>query len=548
MVDLLQTLQENDLEFLKMVAGAWGIELIAPDAASALPKLVNAIRDPSLVEEVIETLPQDAVHAIQGLLENGGMLSWSLFIRRFGEIRIMGPAKRDRERPDLYPASTTEYLWYRAFIGKAFMNIPPEPKEFAYIPEDLLPYLQPLSIENPRLIGRPASPGERAQIIQVSDSILDQMCTLSAALRMGIDPDNLEIEGDRIPLRILMKLMEMIDLIDAEGQFNPEAARVFLETHRSKALAHLAKTWMENPDFNELHLLPAIKAEGNLQNNPFEARQVILDMLSELPQKSWWSISAFITSVKEQRPDFQRPAGDYDSWFILDRQTGSYLRGFSSWDEVDGALVKFLITGPLHWLGFLDLAGPDQNSEPSAFRPSKWADTLWHGKPPDGLPDETDPVYVSSDGSLRLSTHSPRSVRYQVARFCEWKKIGHREFIYRLTPYSLGKAREQGLRITHLIKLLQRHAAGPIPPSLLKALERWERLGTQIHLQESILLQVSSPEILSALREHHANRFIERILNDTTAAIKPGGEEQIRNTLAQLGYLSDAVIRKHPTE
>ncbi|MCJ7622779.1 MAG: helicase-associated domain-containing protein, partial [Anaerolineaceae bacterium] len=465
MVDLLHTLQGNDLEFLKMVAGAWGIELIAPDAASALPKLVNAIRDPSLAEEIIGTLPQDAVHAIQGLLENGGMLSWSLFLRRFGELRVMGPARRDRERPDLYPASTTEYLWYRAFIGKSFMNIPPEPQEFAFIPEDLLQYLGTLSIENPRLIGRPASPGERAQIIHVSDSILDQMCTLSAALRMGIDPDNLEIEQDRIPVRILLKLMEMIDLIDTDRHLNPDAARVFLEKHRSAALAHLAKTWMANPVFNELRLLPEIKTEGNWQNNPLAARQVILDMISELPQKSWWSISSFITSVKEQRPDFQRPAGDYDSWFILDKRTGRYLRGFSSWDDVDGALVKFLITGPLHWLGFLDLARPAQDNEPSAFRTSNWTDSLWHGKAPDGLPDETDPVYISSDGRLRLSTHSPRSLRYQIARFCEWEKIGDREFVYRLTPSSLGKARKQDLQPKHLIALLQRHAAGPIPPS-----------------------------------------------------------------------------------
>jgi hypothetical protein len=548
MVDLLHMLQGNDLEFLKIVAGAWGIELIAPDAHSALPKLVTTICTPPLVEEIIETLPQDAVHAIQGLLENGGMLSWSLFLRRFGELRIMGPARRDRERPDLYPVSTTEYLWYRALIGKAFMNVPPESREFAYIPEDLLPYLQSLSNENPRLIGRPASPGERAQIIHTNDSILDQMCTLSAALRMGIDLENLEIEGDRIPTKILLKLMEMIDVINADGQLDPEAARLFLETQRSKVLAHLAKTWMENPDFNELRLLPEIKMEGIWQNKPLEARQVILDLLSELPQKSWWSIYAFIASVKEQHPDFQRPAGDYDSWFILDTQTGSYLRGFSSWDQVEGALVKFLITGPLHWLGFLDLARPDKENEPAAFRPSKWADSLWHGKVPDDLPDETEPVYISSDGRLRLSTHSLRSVRYQVARFCEWEKIGTREFIYRLTPYSLGKAREQGLRTTHLLRLLQRHAAGPIPPSFLKALERWDRLGDQIQLQETTLLQVSSPEILSALRAHKANRFIERILNDTTAVIKPGTEEQIRNALAQLGYLSDALMAKNPAE
>ena len=50
---------------------------------------------------------------------------------------------------------------------------------------------------------------------------------------------------------------------------------------------------------------------------------------------------------------------------------GDYLRGFSTWDEVDGALVRFLITGPMHWLGLVDLAAPRlpaRRAPPSALR------------------------------------------------------------------------------------------------------------------------------------------------------------------------------------
>src|SRR5579859_5992190 len=40
------------------------------------------------------------------------------------------------------------------------------------------------------------------------------------------------------------------------------------------------------------------------------------------------------SAVKEEEPDFQRPAGNYDSWYIRDAQSGEYLRGFESWDRV----------------------------------------------------------------------------------------------------------------------------------------------------------------------------------------------------------------------
>src|SRR5512143_1055072 len=161
MPDLTQTLQGADLGFLRMVAGAWGLDLNAPDSHSALPGLVEALHDAELVREILDVLPQEALQALQALLENNGCMTWAMFSRRYGEVRSMGPGRRDRERPDLKPASNTEILWYRALIGRAFLHFPPaEPQEYAYIPDDLLDYLRPVATQAPPLIGRPASPGE----------------------------------------------------------------------------------------------------------------------------------------------------------------------------------------------------------------------------------------------------------------------------------------------------------------------------------------------------------------------------------------------------
>ena len=86
-------------------------------------------------------------------------------------------------------------------------------------------------------------------------------------------------------------------------------------------------------------------------------REAILELVSQIPENRWWSLSAFVAAIHEQQPDFQRPAGDYD--FVVyppGEQRAITCAGLAAWDEVDGALVRFLITGPMHWLGLVDLA------------------------------------------------------------------------------------------------------------------------------------------------------------------------------------------------
>lgn len=541
MPDLLQALQGHDLGFLKIIAEAWGIPLNAPDAHTALPVLVAALTDRSLAGEVIEALPDEAKAALEVLLENEGRMPWAAFSRRFGEVRTFGQARRDRERPDLTPISPAEVLWYRAFIAKAFLYYPPEPQEFAYIPDNLIDYLEPLSHRRPRLPGRAASPGESAQTFPANDRILDHSCSLLAALRTGRDPTKFDSGGWQARLPFLTALLKAAGVIDGKGKLHPDAVRNFLAARRGEALAMLVNTWVGSGEINELLCLPGLVFEGKWQNNPLHTRQAVLTLIEGLPEEPWWSLPAFIAAIRDQYPDYQRPAGDYDSWFIRKENSDSYLRGFSSWDEVDGALLRFFITGPLHWLGILDLASAGNGSAPTAFRRSAWAAGLLAGKPPQ-LAREQDALEAFPDGHLKLGLLTPRVVRYQIARFCEWEPGDGKSYLYRVTPTSLANARKQGLLPSHLLMILQRASHRPAPPALLQAIERWDKFGVQAGIQKATLLRVSSPEALEALQKSRAGRFIAEILNPTTALLRHGNEEAVRKALAEAGYLSDSSL------
>jgi hypothetical protein len=555
MPDLEHALQGHDLGFLRIVAGGWGIDLNAPDAVTALPVVVQGILDHADFAEVVESLPQDAKNVLQALMAGEGRMLWATFVRKFGDMRRMGTAKRDRERPDLKPASAVEVLWYRGLVARAFLQIPPDenPQEFAYIPDDLLPLLPMLRGDAPAPLGRPATPVEAAHPIPASDRVLDHTCTLLAALRIKLEPEKLaHLQFGGIPVEALKGLLRSARLLDYDDIPHPERTRAFLEAPRGKTLAELVKGWMEDLYFNELRLLPGLVFEGDWENDPLKARRAILELVSQVPENRWWGLSAFVSAVQEQQPDFQRPAGDYDSWFIRQEgPAGGYLRGFASWDAVDGALVRFLICGPMHWLGLVDLASSEPGGEPTALRLSAWAAALWHGSAPEGglggglggLAKEDAQVKVSGDGLLTVPRLVPRAVRYQVARFCHWepeKEPG--EYRYRVTPAGLERAKAQGLRPSQLLSLLRRYCDGAVPPHLAQALDRWETSGTQALVERVVVLRVTSPEIITALRKTRAARALGDPLNDTTILIRAGMEDLVLSALAETGYLADAML------
>src|SRR5512141_1456546 len=120
MPDLSESLQGRDLGHLRIVASLWGVDFDAPDARVGVPRLVALLLNHAAVVETVEALPEPARLALTGLVGSDGRMSWPLFTRRFGSLREMGPARRDRERPYLNAnASPAEALWYRALLGRA---------------------------------------------------------------------------------------------------------------------------------------------------------------------------------------------------------------------------------------------------------------------------------------------------------------------------------------------------------------------------------------------------------------------------------------------
>jgi hypothetical protein len=548
MADLVQSLQHRDLGFLRIVAGLWGVELQSQDADEAIEELAASLLEPVLASEVLSALNPQPRSALAALTAANGPISWAAFTRQFGEMRDMGAAKRDREKPYLKPASASEALFYRALLFRAFFNTDKGPQEFAYIPDDLLRVVQMWAKKEgkipdsaraaefakpPEPPGRGATPGEKKLIEAANDRILDDATTLLAALRLGR-----EVAGEPK----LMALLSTAGLISAPGKaknakagtdtsgVNAAKVKTFLEAARPDALKMLRDAWLRSETFNELRLMPGLVFEGEWQNQPLVTREFLLDLLEGVPDGAWWSLQAFVSGVKKAYPDYQRPAGDYDSWFIKREADGTYLRGFAYWDQVDGALVRFFVTDVLHWLGGLDVARAEESGPVTAFH-----------RPETPLPvvEENGKITVASNGKIVASRTVPRAVRYQLSRFCEWDEEKADGYRYHVTPRSLTKAEEQGLKVEHFLALLARHAEAGVPPVLLKALKRWDANGTEARAEAQVILKVSRPEVLEELRQSKAARFLGEPLGPTSVVIKAGAQAKVMAALAELGLLAE---------
>lgn len=535
MPDIIHSLLKQDIGHLRIIAEFWGLELDSTDVDSARDELSASILDFESLAELMDSLSPQADSAITDLVQSGGRILWATFTRKYGDIREMGAGKRDRERPHLKPSSTTEILFYRGLIARAFFETDKGSQEFAYIPDDLLLLIesskdggddQPVITE---ALGRPASPKEKGQELLATDFILDEATTMLAALRMGRSNWQFDLR--------LSALLTTANLIK-KNAIQAEAVKAFLEAPRKDALKMLQDAWTESTTFNELKLMPSLICEGEWTNQPHETREFLLNLVDAIPEGKWWSLNSFIRDIKQKYADFQRPASDYDSWFIKRASDGQYLRGFSYWDQVDGALIKYFITNILYWLGQVDLSIADGVAEPTAFRIKSNVEGQKSDVRPSTL-DEKGKLSVSSNGRITIPRDAPRVVRYQVSRFCEWEEPKGDDFRYRISTHSLAKAKEQGLKIEHLLPLLAKHSAG-LPPSLVKALKRWEVSGTEARAETQTVLRLSKPEILEELRRSSkAAKYLGEVLSPTAVVVKGGAIQKVLEALTELGLLAE---------
>lgn len=539
MPSIKSTLSKYDLDFLLRIARAWDVEISQRDAKAARSDLMLKMTQKELFVLLFNGLDEPVTKAWKHLVSKGGRQTWSEFSRLYGEIRDLGPAARERETPDLHPISISETLLYKGLISRAFFRGKGEPVETVFIPDELMAYSEKPLTQPEKTLIRPAVNQSPRFVTPADTAILDQLTDLLAANRMQRELPETVFTAWGKPQRFLKLLLSSATLIDPDGQPNVDELKTFFSHDRDTVLFLLFQSWVSSTTINELRLLQGLTCEGNWENDPRVSRKLVIDIVKELEPGTWWSLSSLISMVKEVNPDFQRPAGDYDSWFIREDKTGGFLSGFSSWDRVEGELLHFLVTGPLRWFGIVNLARGSNEGRFTAFQLVPQTCSMLSGDAPGTHIHESKHLQVKDVRTLVLPLAAPRTLRYQVGRLSKLIHATSSETRYLLTVESLEKAEEQGLQIQQIIKLIEKTQPGVVPAGLQRLAERWTSHGVEADIKQATLLRFKDSAACSELVTAAGNRFNFEVLNSQTLLIKTQQLEGVRRLLAELGILVD---------
>ena len=545
---LEQTYLEHDMGLLQMISATVGLEPAAGNRRAAALELAAAMQQSEQLRITFAGLSTEAREALRALLSSGGRMTVAASARRFGEVRPLGPGARRRERPAREPANALETLWYHGLIGRAFDD-QPTPQEYYHIPPELRSLLS-LPAENPTAVPKvKVHPPAADETVPAPHSLVDDACTALAFLRCW--PVSTTADGEisattferlqphlRLPgaLEMLLVLLQEIGLLSApELRLDPQKTRHFLAGERAGQLRALAHVWRGSTRWRDLLAVPGLCFDHSetLRVEPAQARGEILTRLNALDKGCWFSLEAFVSFIRTQSPDFQRPAGDYDSWYVRAESTGEYLRGFASWERVDGAFIRHLVTGPLHWLGLMDLSQAHDRFRLTPLFSALLHDVEWK------IAEKPRPLAIRPDGIVLAFAAGSRADRFLAARLGEWEPARAAEvYRYRLSAESLQRASEAGISTKQVLAFLRRASGGEIPQLLRQALQRWGERGPAAHLTEMMVLRVDSESVLRALRENpRTRRYLGEALGPRAVQVHACYRQDLRDEMVKMGLL-----------
>ncbi len=567
---LLVSLNEHPLALLRAIAELRDVSLASNVRADVASQLAAALADPAATRAAVTGCSPEAQAAWHGLVSAGGRMKAAAFARLHGEIRPIGPGRLEREATWRDPANAAEELWYRGLIYRAFAEFGEGPLEYIYIPEDL-PIPEDLAAAAPAPYGPALMPSAApAQARHARNTLAVDACTVLAAFRATpapLDRAGALAEGaarelrqqllsdDPVRLDFLLALLTDCGWLAADrGRLvvNHQASSRWLRGTHWEQVTQLFAAWRDSTTWNDLRRVPALRPEGEWRNDPLLPRRGLLQTLARLDPSAWYRLTDLVAAFKTSDPDFLRPDGNYTGWYLKDAETGLYLNGFEAWEQVEGRLLAFLITGPLYWLGAV-VCGTLDEAEPGAmvFRLTAWGEAWLAGGIPAELPRPVR-LAVSEDFTVRAPLFCPLLDRFRLLRITEPLAVAGPEAAgaearpalasvthtrHRITRASLAAARASGIQAQAVLDFLKRAGGAPVPARVAAALGRYDQLGGALRVTRGAVLRVPDASMLGTLRADPAIApLLGEIISAQAVIIPEANVSRVLALLQDSGY------------
>ena len=571
---LLASLTDHPMAILRAIADLRGIELTTNARDDAAAQLAATLAQAGATDAALASCSAEAQAAWAALLAAGGRMKARVFSRHHGTIRPIGPGRLEREQAWRQPQSPAEELWYRGLLFRGFADLGDGPAEYFYIPEELWPPSASGQAPLPTRALPSLTPTQAPAVSRPSFNLLAvDLCHLLALLRstpVHVDragrlrPADLErlrtslLVPDPVRCDLLLTLAcerGWLTVTANRLAVNPEPAMAWLQDTPWAQMTALFEAWRQSTDlaplakpvptpageargWNDLRHVPTLQAEGTWHNDPVLAREAILESLRRLDPDAWYALDDLVAWFKAVNPDFQRPDGNYAGWYLRDVATGRYLSGFEAWEEVEGRLIRFVVSGPLFWLGAVAL-GLEEGGDPVSFRLTPAGVAWLSGTTPAEIPRPAR-LAVAEDFTVSAGLTVPLLDRFRLLRFSELLAEPYEwggPTRHRITRRSLARARAEGIGAQAILRFLRRATGGRLPARVATALSRWDQQGGTVRITRGAVLRVEDASTLAALRADPAIApLLGELISAQAVVVSQAKLPQLLKALTATGY------------
>ncbi len=509
--------------------------------AELVDELVTRFGDPAYLADQLARLGPGAQRGLQGARAGGGE------IRGFLLNRLLGRDDADAARP----------LLDRGFLFRTFAPLGPHRGEVFAVPDEILDLLRPADGEGtapagPPPTGEPPARGER----RGSDPVFSLFALASFVQRHAEADPGVRAAGfeREVPgwaqepgswpwqerwafLRHLALATRLFERSEGAGDVvSPRLARLLSD--RQAALERLWHAYLHDRGWHELVRAGVPHGETLAEQvDPTVVRGAALSLLRQLTEGGWVPLPDLLAWFERAAPTLLREQLDSRSAPLVDPLTGRPLWGEDSWQHVEAVLLRYLLLGPLYWLGAVAC---DSAGERLALTRTGVA---LLGGTPERAPAharEAEPCTWEPDGHLAAPARADLGLLLRAERYLVLESRGPVSR-YRLTRAEVSATLLAGGSVAECRELLEGLTQAALPAEIQAGLDAWgERFGAVV-LRPTVLLETRSREDLDAIDP----ALLRRRLAPTVAEVPASAALDVAEALRAAGQLPrvDAALR-----
>lgn len=375
------------------------------------------------------------------------------------------------------------------------------------------------------------------------------------------------VAGDEARLEFIYSLLAAAGLLQPGSPVTiwPEVKEQFLRQGELSQRAILSQIYFRILNWNALW---EILREGDLRLWRFPThqylkpnnlrtdlaffRQTVLRSLTSLPDGEWVAIKDLFRLMRAVWPRFDHSVWqDYwqpslkPSWF-LGSKNGSSLApdNVDDWELAQGRFIRQIITGPLHWLGLVDLCFADGVLTAARFH--GLADLYWDRvEIPDApaaaqaSPVPPEEAATADDCTISVAPSAiPPQAHNLLNKIARLEVATAERFAYRLDSQTTYESFETGAALSELLDDWEQTLPIPMPETIRDQLTAWWDAYGRVRIYENLtVIEFSDDYALAEVKAvTRLEKFIIAEISPRLVIVRQEAVAPLTEALEKAGY------------